>query len=392
MNVSFAGASALEVIRMVRTNPSLKLMPVDDIDERDLMSFEGPHGSASSINYCALGLSAPPTKTHPAFIRVPRAAHRKRIETVRCLLFPKVLPRHALLQLDLASEPTLPATHDSSRRLGCRGTGSNSKASVPTTAPFDGHQVYVDSIPLACATIAASYQRLIRKGKMTEADAVARLVELIMEFTGHYSRDPANPRTGSVTENLAPLATVSDFQCFVNDSRHVKGIRLLSKALLYARDGSRSAMETCLWITLAFPEEYGLYGFTGCKLNAPLMLSCSQRALLRHKTLTPDLLWEAHHVAIEYQGYEDHATKTARAEDARRMNDYQVCGVIALFVTFDDVRTVAHCDKLARSIAAAIARSDKGGELRRIDTLLADPDARRKRARQLSLLLPPVNR
>lgn len=400
MDVAFAGASALEIIRMVRMNPGLQLIPVAKTASRTaLMSCEGTHGSASKLNFCALGLSVPPTKSHPAFIRVPRAAHRKRIDAVRCLLFPKGLPDHSLLQLR-----TVPRTapengpEGAGERVANRSDGAAMAASEwsadypDPSAIFNGSRVYVDSLPLACATIAASYQRLIRKETMTETDAVVQLAALVMEFTGHYGRDPGNPRTGPIDESLTPIATVSDFERFVTESRQVKGIRLLAKALPYARDGSRSAMETCLWIMMALPESRGFYAFTGGKLNASLMFSQTERALVRHKTLTPDILWEAERVAVEYLGFEDHVSKASQSEDARRASDYQICGIFALFVTFDEVRNIASFDSLARQIASALDRSGTKNELARINALLTNPAARGERARQLSRLLPPVRR
>lgn len=327
MDVAFAGASALEIVRLVRRNPNLNLTAVDHMD---LMPFEGPRGSASKLSFCALGLSSPPTRDHPAFIRVPNANRRKRVGNVRCLVFPRALPPHALLQL---------------QRTPLQGPGAPHVASQEL---FDNRRVFVDSVPLACATIAAQYLRLIRASKMTEADAVVQLVELIMEFCGTYGRDPFDPASGDIVENIPPLSSTDEFREFIEESSHVLGIGLLSKALLYARDGSKSAMETCLWIMMTLPEKYGFYAFRGAKLNIALTPSEDQRALMQHSTLTPDLSWESSGVAVEYQGYETHSSKSSHAEDARRMNDYQVCGITALFVTFNDVRTVWAFDRLAR--------------------------------------------
>lgn len=441
MDVLFAGASALEIIRRVRINPSLELCPVE---ENCLESCAGPRGSASALNYCALGLSAQPTISHPATIRVHDASHRKRLGIVRCLVVPKELPRRSFLQLvanlqdsELASLNSLPTSRGAgslstsrgasnqppsrgassqplsrgaSRQFPSRGANGQppsrgaisqppslgARSSLPACEAgqtFDGSHVFVDCVPLACATVAATYQRLIREGKLNKVEALTRLIELVMEFCGCYARDPANPRSGPVTEKLPPFCTIADFQVFLAESKYVKGAALLREALLYARGGSRSAMETCLWIELTMPEKLGFYGFRGAQLNVPLVPSPNARALMAHTTLTPDLLWERERVAIEYQGFDEHVSRASRSEDARRINDYQVCGVIALFVTFDNVRTIARMDKLAKELAARMALHNKlCGEPARIERLLQNDDARAERMRQLARLLPPVNR
>lgn len=281
MDVAFAGISALEVMRLVRRNPGLRLTAVDNAD---LQSFEGARGSASKLNFCAMGLSSPPSKAHPVFIRVPNANRRKRIENVRCLVFPKALPPHALLQLQMATpqDPTTAPTRTLGygETRGVRGMARHKEAPEPDVSQelYDNRRVFVDSAPLACATIAAEYQRLIRKSKMTEADAVVLLVELIMELCGTYGRDPFDPTSGKVVENIPPLSSVAEFHEFVEESRHVLGTGLLSKALLHARDGSKSVMETCLWIMTNLPEAYGFYAFRGTKLNIALTPSEAQRA------------------------------------------------------------------------------------------------------------------
>lgn len=367
MDVALAGSSALEIIRLVRVTPSLKLVPTANMSGVVLRAtFEGPKGSASKINFCALGLSTPPTKEHPVFMRVPSASHRIQIDGVRCLVFPKQLPSQPLLQL-ISTE------------------GENPQL-------FDGRRVFVESAPFACATVANRYQRLISAGAMTETDATVRLVELVMELTGRYVRDSAHPRTGSVIERIVPFTTLEEFRRFIAESHYVRGTRLLSKALLWARDDARSAMETCLWIELTGPRHRGFYGFSNAKLNVSLNPTDAQRRLMRHKLLTPDLFWEAARVAVEYQGYEPHTSSSAFAEDNRRMNDYQVCGVIAFFVTFRDVRNVAQLDKLAQKLAEAMALHGLREEPRRLAELLRNQESRAERARQLARLLPPVRR
>lgn len=366
MDVLFAGSSALEVIRLVRRNPDLVLVPAKGFNS---VCLDGPRGSASSINFCALGLSTPPTPTHPAFIRVSNKSRRKRIPSVCCLTLPKGLPPGSVLQLKTA------------------GSREGTQQEL-----FDGRRVFVECVPFACTTVASRYQRLIRNGKMTEEDAVVRLVELIMEFSGRYGRDPAQPRNAESLNKISPVSSTEEFRQFALNSHHLFGIGLLSKALLFARDGSRSAMETCIWIMTTMPEQYGGYGFTGAALNTPIVPSDAERSMMGHKTLTPDLLWEKGHVAIEYQGFNDHLSRASRAEDNRRMNDYQICGVMAFFLTFEDVRGAYSFDRLARRIAKAMDLHGANNETARIERLLNDSEASQRRMQRLAQVLPPINR
>lgn len=363
MDVLFAEASALEVARLVRRSPTLRLVPAEDAGGIDPEALTGNPDEMRHLNYVASGLSAPPARTHVVSVRVAKASQRRQAIGLRYLTVPKGLPPGSFLQLEAIGE-------DSAIML------------------FDGRCVYVDSVPLACAAVAASYQRLIRSGNLYQSDAVIRLVEIVMEFAGHYGRDAADSRGGAVEENLPPMTSVSAIREFVDASSGIPGVGLLAQALRYARDGSRSAMETCLWISLVMPEEYGLYGFRGAKLNVPLVPTAAQRAMMRHKTLTPDILWDERGVGIEYQGA-GHGSRNSFAEDNRRMSDYLVCGLTVRFVTFDDVRTVAGLDKLALWVARAMAEHGHGGELRRIERFLGDDAARAARARNLMRLLPP---
>lgn len=362
MDIALAGQSALEVIRAVRRNPNLRLELSIGVD---VSRFAYARGELRDINYHSLGLSSTPTKEHPVTIRVSDANKRNHAGNMHCLVFPKGCGRVDLLRLCLAR-------------------------TISSDSLFGEGDVYVETIPAACLTIAASYQRLIRAGRLRESDAVIRLVELLMEFCGHYGRDAADPVVGDINEDVAPSVTVGQVQAFLETSKKRQGSSLLRKAIRYARDGSRSAMETCLWIVLTMPAAYGLFEFSGARLNVALVPTEAQRALMRHRTLTPDIQWTEMAVAVEYQGFCDHSSRRAMAEDNRRMNDYQVCGMRAFFVTFDDVRSVAALDALVLQIAEAMRDQGFPNELRRIRRILADPAARGQRSRHLSHLLPPL--
>lgn len=373
MDLAFGGATALEVIRSVRRNESLRLEPVEDVD---MQSFAFERGELGKVNFLAAGLAAAPSRSRPATIRVPDVRRRHQAEALHCLLFPKGLGQPHLLQLK-------------------GGEGSRAYSGQFRHVDldlFDGRRVFVDCVPLAFLTVAASYQRLIRAGRLGVADAVVRLVELVMEFTGHYGRDPLDPLAGEISEGLPPVTTVSQIRSFVEGCDRVQGTTLLMRALSFARDGSRSAMETCLWIVLTMPASYGFFGLSSARLNVSVVASDAQRRLMRHRVLTPDIQWSEMRVAVEYQGLDPHAGKAAHTEDNRRMNDYQVCGYRAFFVTFDDVRSVSALDALVTEIAQAMREHGFPNEYRRIRRLLEDETKRRLRAHHLSHLLPPIRR
>lgn len=399
MDVEFAGVTALEIIRRVRCAGNLSLSPVPAID---VSRFSSPRGSLSGVNFLQLGLTSAPSKEHPAWIRVPNAANRKRTPTIRCLTFPKQLPDAALMQLGYRNRP---GSEEPPRQSGHGSTtwgdpsfphhdrpSGKTPTEAATNKSFATWHVFVDSAPLACLAVAASYQRLISAGRMAEGAAVIRLVELLMELVGHYGRDPANPSLGEVQENLPAFTSLGEIRRFVDSTTHVLGVGLLRIALRYARDGSRSPMETCLWIVLTLPQKYGLFELGGARLNAAIVPTSAQRALMRHRTLTPDILWEAKGTALEYQGFNEHSSRSAHVEDNRRLNDYQVCGIRAHFVTFNEVRTRAALDALALEIAESMRRRGYGEELRRVRQLLEDDEAAIERARHLAHLLPPVRR
>lgn len=422
MDIAFAGTTALEVLRMVRANPSLKLEPAEGVDTS---RFANRRGEMKDVNFLACGLAGTPCSSHPANIRVPDANRRNRGHNVHSLIFPKGLPNHFLLRLRYNSATKAPQSRlrgEASKKARFQTAGSRKSSSNCVSSSgqaitnlrrqssnlpsellakqdalddadlFDGRAVFIDCVPLALLTVANTYQRLIRSGRMGEGDAVVRLVELTMEFTGCYSRDPADPLGGDVIEDLIPCITVSEILSFLDASHGVLGASLLRKALRFARDGSRSAMETCLWIVFTMPCCYGFFGMVGAKLNVPITVDSNQRRQMKHRTLTPDIQWDRLRVAIEYQGFDDHSSRAARTEDNRRMNDYLLCGIRAFFVTFDDVRSVAVLDSLAVELATAMRLQGHPHELRRVRRLLEDSSLRNLRARHLAHLLPPVRR
>lgn len=143
---------------------------------------------------------------------------------------------------------------------------------------------------------------------------------------------------------------------------------------------------------LTMPRSYGLYGLGSAKLNVAVVPTVAQRSMMRHKTLTPDIYWEAMRTAVEYQGDGEHSTRAARVEDNRRLNDYLVCGIRAHFVRFEDVRTSRAFDRLALEIAESMAAQGFPAESERLSQFLEDDEAGVWRARHIAHLLPPVNR
>lgn len=420
VDIWLAGETALEVIRKVRTSDALFLEPVSRMSVRVreasgqpvpaagtlVLDFEALRGAFGRVNFLALGLSSPPTLSRPAYVRVPKASDRRRAGIIHCLVIPGKLPPGAVLQLK--SRVAI------SQGLGQLGGGQP----CIINELFDGCRVFVDSPALACTAIASRYQSLAKAnararakvqagaakaqpaagasaskaGVFTLGDAMVRLVETVMELTGHYGRDPANPSANSVTENLPSFTSVEDMRALLVEPSHWRGAKLLFEALGYARNGSRSPMETCLWIVLTMPRSYGLYGLGSAKFNVAVVPSVAQRSMMRHKTLTPDIYWEALRTAVEYQGDGEHSTRSARAEDNRRLNDYLVCGIRAHFVCFEDVRTPRAFDRLALEIARSMEVQGFPAELGQLSRFLEDDEAGVQRARHLSYLLPPVNR
>ena len=177
----------------------------------------------------------------------------------------------------------------------------------------------------------------------------------------------------------------------VQGLRHIPGRRLVLEATKFAREGSWSEMETCLWIMLTMPQDYSLYGLQGAKLNSALVPTSSQRCLMRHKTPTPDILWEHERVAIEYQG-EVHNNATTKEEDARRLNDYGVCSIRMHFVTFNNVRSIADLNRLVRRIADSMRINGHPESASDATRAAGDFEHRNERARFLAHLLPPLGR
>lgn len=121
-------------------------------------------------------------------------------------------------------------------------------------------------------------------------------------------------------------------------------------------EGSASPMETSLALMLSLPVEFGGFGLAKPLLNQPIDVSGHRGALSERDTVTPDLLWDAAMVALEYDSAEFHAQAGARRSrvDAVRANILTALDYRVLRATSETIRTLPELSLLARQLARVL--------------------------------------
>lgn len=173
-----------------------------------------------------------------------------------------------------------------------------------------------------------------------------------MEFLGKYALRSEEKR--GMAKRAVPLVTREALE---PPLRALLGKRRYGQAmtmLQYVEGGSRSPMETRMWLLLFLPKKYGGYGLPRALLNAEIELTPEEQLETGRHHVECDLFWPEHKVAVEYDGDEDHASYENRARDASKRNVLQARETLQFTVTARQIFDVRAFDAVARDIACAI--------------------------------------
>ena len=155
--------------------------------------------------------------------------------------------------------------------------------------------------------------------QMAQQLSIAQLVELGINLCGSYF---VNTKSGDLPER-APITTPLKIAKYIERVSGMKGTKKARQALKWVVPGSRSPMETKVFILLCYPSSRGGYGFALAEMNHRVEPG-------RYVFLTEqgyfliDICWENPHVGVEYYGDKDHIHNVQH--DRRRLDALQSLG------------------------------------------------------------------
>lgn len=177
------------------------------------------------------------------------------------------------------------------------------------------------------------------------------LVLLGMELCGRYGIKAGN--VFSRAQVCAPDMLVS----LIERMPRVRGRRPARDAARKVIGGAGSPMEAALALILSTPRELGGYGLVAPELNHALLVQGRARDLWISDYITPDLLWEAIKLVIEYDSDLHHTSSSRIANDARRRDVLTEMGYRVITVTTEHMRSFSELERIAGIVACALGTS-----------------------------------
>ena len=149
--------------------------------------------------------------------------------------------------------------------------------------------------------------------QMAQSMSIPQLVELGVNLCSSYYVDT---KTGDLPER-EPITTPTKLANFAKRAKGLRGVKKAKEALKWVVVGSRSPMETKLFVILCYPLSRGGYGFKICELN-PHIDPGRYAYLTEQGYFHIDLCWVKDHTGAEYYGDNDHLNNVVH--DRRRLD------------------------------------------------------------------------
>lgn len=222
------------------------------------------------------------------------------------------------------------------------------KTVLPSNAFFNARGMYVSSPEFVFV-------------QMANELTVAQLVALGCELCGTYVLLPKGvTHPGALDElpkRISPLTSVSKLSTFVEALGKANGKTKAKRALKYVVDGSRSPMETMLYMLLCLPPLLGGYGIPQPVMNAEIELDDEARAMALRHTCYGDLCWPDARppLDIEYHG-EVHVGSAHMKSDVGRELAIEHMGWRVVTITSPQVFDPERFDTVARDVASAVRK------------------------------------
>ena len=191
--------------------------------------------------------------------------------------------------------------------------------------------------------------------------SIEQLVALGCELCGTYVLLPKNVRHPSALDEMpkrtSPLTSTSKIAEFLENVGKVNGKAKAERALKYVVDGSRSPMETMVYMLLCLPVKLGGYGLPKPEMNATIELDDEARDIARRHHCEGDLCWPKARppLDIEYHG-EVHVGVEQMKSDVGRELGIEHMGWCVMTVTSSQVFDEIRFEVVVTNAAAAIGR------------------------------------
>ena len=191
--------------------------------------------------------------------------------------------------------------------------------------------------------------------QMASKLTIAQLTALGCELCGTYILQPRKHFSPSsfdeCPERIAPLTNTEKIQAFINDAGAVHGIKNARRALKYVAEGSRSPMETKVYLQLCLPPMLGGYGLPKAELNPEIPLDEEARKVSGMRTSWGDICWPKKRLDVEYNG-SVHSGVDMMRHDAGRALGIERMGWRVMPITCLQVFDIDKFEVVAKEIAA----------------------------------------
>ena len=257
MNLTLDRLSALAAIRSIRcgTAPGVQ-SGLASLRRTGIAAPELPEGrkrwSASCIDLSALGLARDTRGSHPIEIAVPSEHDRIRSKTFSSILHTAPLPKGAFID-----------------------AGQDFRIASPELV-------------------------FVEMGAVMQPEVQALLG---YELTGSFSRNPSDPRGGTVAYGIPPVTSVEKIERFLTQCEGNAGVAQSRQVIGYVANNAWSPAEAVIAALMALPLEYLGYGMGRLVLNDRQIAADELARSGARGSRVPDILVPGTCVGINYDSF-----------------------------------------------------------------------------------------
>lgn len=189
--------------------------------------------------------------------------------------------------------------------------------------------------------------------QMAESLDQPRLVKLGDELCGTYGIETI----GIVDfDRKTPFTTVDRLERFLLKAERMPGLEKARRAARFIAPGSASPMETAVILLFCLPPRLGGYGLPRPTMNGKANLRKQASLKPSEQRYRCDLLWADANIAVEYDSFLHHSSRSGLADDARRRTDLLVRGVTVVSITGRTVWNLIELDEIARLLTKRLGK------------------------------------
>lgn len=195
--------------------------------------------------------------------------------------------------------------------------------------------------------------------QMASVLSLEQLIALGCELCGLYRLLPRDVQhrvaIDETATRLVPLTNTNAIAAFLKGAGKARGKTKATRALRYVVDGSRSPMETMVYMLLCLPVMLGGYGLPKPEMNATIPLDDEGRVIARRSYCEGDLCWVDARLDIEYHG-EVHVGAAQMKSDVGRELGIEHMGWRVITVASPQVFDPNQFEVVAKEAAARMGK------------------------------------